>query len=165
MKLFAPLKNAIWVSSLKISYLQNMKKIILLFSICITISCSKSSDPTPASTGKAFTVKIGTIDYATDDVTFLSGGGTLAGISKDTKGSFSIAVFAKDFPLGKAINVAYSPSISFLDDKKVTYITKSGTMTFSALDATKMTGTFALVMVSGTKELTMTEGKFNIVSK
>lgn len=143
-----------------------MRIIIPLFFLWVSMSCSKTTSPTPTSTGKAFTVKIGTTDYATDDVTFLAGaGGTLAGFTKDTKGAFSIAVFAKDFPLGKAIGVAYSPSISYTDATNITFISKSGTMTFSALDNTKMTGTFDLVMVSGAKELVMTGGKFSIVKK
>jgi hypothetical protein len=134
--------------------------IALLFNAC----GEPENDPTPSTSSAAFTAKIGTLDLSTNDVTFLAFS-SIGAIVKDTKGrSFTIAVFAKDFPLNKAISIAYTPSIAYTDENKVTYIAKSGTMTFSTLDNTKMVGEFNMIAVANTKELTIT-GKFNIVKK
>ncbi len=126
----------------------------------LVLSCAKDTSTNPQS--YVFSATLGSDTFVSNDVTLLSAGGTAGLIAKDDKGrSFSVAVFPKDFPLGKAVGVAYSPSIAYNDGKN-SFIAKSGSMTFSALEAGKtMTATFTFVGTSSGTDINI-EGKFDV---
>ncbi len=150
----------------------NFTSFILLFSL-LNFSCSKSATDAAATPAENFSAMIDTEKYS-DNTAYISPalGGTIAIFSKDAKGrTFTVAIFEKDFPLNKAINIAFSPSISFGNETKETFIAKSGTMTISAYEKSstgilnKITGTFAFVGTGGKKDVNITAGKFSVSKK
>lgn len=159
---------------------QFLMLVAVLFATAIQlVSCTKtpsSTTPTPTPTAGKFTCKLGDEDFSAPDpsIAKISFGGTIAVTAKDTKNrTFSMAIFEKDFPVNKEVNVAYSPSISYKDDKGVTYISKSGTMTVSAFtkDAggalTNMKGTFSIVLTAdgSGRDIVVTSGVFDVPVK
>lgn len=143
------------------------------------MSCSKASTtptptPTPAPATGKFVCKLGEEDFSASDpsIAKVSFGGTIAVTAKDTKSrTFSMAIFEKDFPVGKEVNVAYSPSISYVDEKGTTYISKSGTMTVSAYTKdgggalSAMKGTFSIVLTADGRDIVVTNGVFDVPVK
>lgn len=150
---------------------------VLFTTLLSASSCTKtpsSSTPTPAPAIGKFTCTLGEEDFSAPDpsIAKISFGGTIALTAKDTKNrTFSMAIFEKDFPLNKEVNIAYSPSISYLDEKGKTYIPKSGTLTISGYtkDAggalTNMKGTFSVVLTADARDITVSNGVFDVPVK
>lgn len=137
-------------------------------------SCTKSSTATPTSgsTGK-FVAKLDADPFSAPDAYIMPAfGGTIAVMAKDAKGrTFSLAIFEKDFPVNKAVEVAYSPSISYADEKGKTFIAKSGTMTITAYaknssgTVSNLKGNFNVVLTSDGQDINASEGAFDVSTK
>lgn len=148
-----------------------MQSLFLAAVVAITFSCSKSEPEAPTPTPPAaatnegtFTATIGTESFATNDVTLakVSAGGTQAITATGTNGkSFSSAIFPAQFPIGQAVNIAYSSSMTYIGNN-VQYIAKSGTMTLTVMENYKrMKGTFTGVFIAGATEVNIT-GAFDV---
>lgn len=132
-------------------------------------SCT-SKDAVPAASNAPFSAKLGTEVFTSPDAKLMiAASNTIAAFAKDSKGrTFGIAIFEKDFPFNKAVNVAFSPSISYIDEKKAVYIAESGTMTIisytknSAGTVTNIKGIFGVVLTAGVAKITVTDGKFDL---
>jgi hypothetical protein len=145
--------------------------LMLLFTACT--KKSTTSTPTPTPTVGNFTTKLGDEDFSAPDAYIMPAfGGTIAVMAKDSKGrSFSIAIFEKDFPIGKAVKVAYSPSISYTNEKNVAYIAKDGTMTITAYGknssgtVTNLKGNFAVTFTADGRDIITKDGTFDVSTK
>ncbi|MCR6642514.1 MAG: hypothetical protein NVV82_26870 [Sporocytophaga sp.] len=150
---------------------------LFVVSILCFSACKKDKDQSPApatqtSTSGSFVAKIGDDAYSATEVSFIPAvGGTIAAMAKDANGrSFYIAIFEKDFPIDKAVNVAFSSSISYVVSNK-THTPKSGTMTISKLEKNdsgkiiSLKGTFSIVVANSGNEIAITEGAFDVKAK
>ncbi|MFA6150711.1 MAG: hypothetical protein WC716_05280 [Chitinophagaceae bacterium] len=156
-------------------------KLLMLFAALFiaaaqVTSCKKSATtppPTPTPASGKFTATLGAEAFSAPDAYIMPAlGGTIAVMAKDAKGrSFSIAIFEKDFPVNKAVEVAFSPSISYSDEKSKTYIAKSGSMTIteygknSSGTVIKLKGTFSITVVSDGAEIIVKDGIFDVSTK
>ncbi len=135
----------------------------LLLTISI-ISCSSEDEGEPVVTNEgAFTATIDGAAFSSDDITYLSVGGTegIIAYGPDRSTYFSVAIFPENFPVGQDINIAFSPSVSYINGTK-TYIAETGTMNFSILEPGKrMKGTFSMVATSDGDNLTI-QGQFDV---
>lgn len=135
-----------------------MKKVLLLLVSAVVFSftsCSGNDDSSsnPSPTSNFFNATIGTAEFATNDIVLaeVSAGGTQAFIATGANGvSFSSALFPNQFPIGQAVNIAYSSSITYKVGD-VIYIPNSGTMTLEIMENyTRMKGSFSGTFVGGT---------------
>ena len=143
----------------------NLFKIATFLFLTISIiSCSSDDSGAKVTSSKGkFTATINGSAFSSNDITYLPSGTTQAiiayGASKTTY--FSVAVFAKDFPIGQDVNIAFSPSIAYINGDK-TYIAQSGTMNFSILEPGKrMKATFSFIGVGDGDNLTI-DGQFDV---
>jgi hypothetical protein len=157
--------------------IKNLTVLVALFIAASNlIGCTKkdsTSTPTPTTTTGKFTCKLGDENFSSPDAYIMPAfGGTIAVMAKDAKGrSFSLAIFEKDFPLNKTVEVAYSPSISYADEKSITYIAKAGTMTITAYGknssgaVTNIKGNFSVTLTQDGSDIRATEGVFDVSTK
>ena len=143
----------------------NLFKIATFLLLTISmVSCSSEDDGEPVVTNKGkFTATINGQAFSSNDITYLSVGGTEGiiayGAEKTTY--FSVAIFPKDFPVGQDVNIAFSPSVSYVNGDK-TYIAQTGTMNFSVLEPGKrMKATFSMTGTGDGDNLTI-EGQFDV---
>lgn len=146
--------------------------LILALASCTKKTTTTTTTPTP-TTGK-FTAIIGDADNfsAPDAYIMPAFGGTIAVMAKDATGrTFQLAIFEKDFPVNKAISVAFSPSISYANEKSETYIAKEGTMTIteygknSSGTVTNLKGNFAVTLTKDGRDLIVKNGMFDVSTK
>jgi hypothetical protein len=153
---------------------------LIAASILCFSACKKDKDESPApvtpttttTNSGTFVAKIeGDAFSATEANIMPALGGTIAVMAKDSKGrSFTISIFEKDFPVNKAVGVAYSPSVSYAVSGK-TYIANSGTMTIteyvknSSGKVVNLKGNFSIVVVDKGEEIAITEGAFDVKEK
>ena len=134
----------------------------------------KKDDPAPPAnnTGTAvFSAKIGGDSYNAPDSSYILNGASnaIAVFSKDAKGrGFQMALFEKDFPAGKAVGIAFTPSLSYKDAQGVTYIAKEGLLTVTEYGKNNlevvnhMVGTFTATMTASGNDIQITDGKFDM---
>ncbi len=134
----------------------------------------KKDDPAPPAnnTPKAvFTAKIdGDVYNAPDSSYILNGAGNaIAVFSNEASGrSFQMAIFEKDYPAGKTVGIAFTPSLAYKDGKGALYIAKEGSLTVTEYGkndlgvVNHMVGTFAATMTADAKEIQITEGRFDV---
>ena len=145
----------------------NLFKIATFLLLTISmISCSSEDEGEPVVTNEGqFTATIDGEAFSSNDITYLSVGGTegiIAYGGADRSTYFSVAIFPENFPVGQDIDIAFSPSVSYVVGDK-TYIAQSGTMNFSVLEpGTRMKGTFSFVGVNDGATLTITNGQFDV---
>jgi len=144
----------------------NLFKIATFLLLTISmVSCSSEDEgePVVANEGR-FTATIDGEAFSSNDVTYLSVGGTegIIAYGADRSTYFSVAIFPENFPVGQDIDIAFSPSVSYIIGDK-TYIAQSGTMNFSILEpGIRMKGTFSFVGVNDGDTLTITDGQFDV---
>lgn len=137
---------------------------ILLLTISM-VSCSSEEDGEPVVTNEGqFTATVDGEAFSSNDITYLSVGGTegIIAYGEDRSTYFSVAIFPENFPVGQDIDIAFSPSVSYIIGEK-TYIAQSGTMNFSILEpGVRMKGTFSFIGVNDGATLTITNGQFDV---
>ena len=144
----------------------NLFKIATFLLLTISmVSCSSEDEgePVVANEGR-FTATIDGEAFSSNDVTYLSVGGTegIIAYGADRSTYFSVAIFPENFPVGQDIDIAFSPSVSYIIGDK-TYIAQSGTMNFSILEpGIRMKGTFSFIGVNDGATLTITDGQFDV---
>lgn len=143
----------------------------------LATGCKKdatTTTPQPAAGKAVFTAKINGDAYSAPDSSYVlnGAGGTIAVFSKDTKNrGFQMAIFEKDFPVGKAVAIQFSPSVAYRDASNETYIFKAGTMTIteygktSAGSVNHLTGNFSGTVTGKGGDFEITEGKFDVRTK
>lgn len=145
----------------------NLFKIATFLLLTISmVSCSSEEDGEPVVTNDGqFTATIDGEAFSSNDITYLSVGGTegiIAYGGPDRSTYFSVAIFPENFPVGQDIDIAFSPSVSYVVGDK-SYIAQSGTMNFSILEpGTRMKGTFSFVGVNDEDTVTITNGQFDV---
>jgi hypothetical protein len=165
-------KHITFVQTKNKNYMKIKFAIIISMFAILNWSCGSSTDSSATPTGN-FTATINGASYS-DNAAYIgpSAGGTIAVFSTDSKGnSFIISIFEKDFPVNKATSINFSPSVSYTNAAKETYIPKTGTLTITSYEKSsagvvnKMSGTFEMVGVGGKAEVNITAGKFNVSRK
>lgn len=130
-----------------------------------TTSCTKEEEQSTTTDKGLFTATIEGESFTTNEVVLLtiSAGGTQAFTATGTNGkSFSSAIFPSQFPIGQAVNIAYSSSITY-QVGDATYIPSSGTMTLTIMENYKrMKGSFTGVFVSSQNPTLTISGEFDI---
>lgn len=144
----------------------NLFKIATFLLLTISIvSCSSEDEGGPVVTDDGqFTATIDGEAFSSNDITYLSVGGTegIIAYGPDRSTYFSVAIFPEDFPVGQDVDIAFSPSVAYVVGDK-TYIAQSGTMNFSILEpGQRMKGTFSLTAVNDEATLTITNGQFDV---
>jgi len=144
----------------------NLFKIATFLLLTISmVSCSSEdeAEPVVANEGQ-FTATIDGEAFSSNDITYLSVGGTegIIAYGPDRSTYFSVAIFPENFPVGQDVDIAFSPSVSYIIGDK-TYIAQSGTMNFSILEpGIRMKGTFSFIGVNDGATLTITNGQFDV---
>ncbi|MFY0483575.1 hypothetical protein ACI6PS_13335 [Flavobacterium sp. PLA-1-15] len=144
----------------------NLFKIATFLVLTISIvSCSSEDDGDPVITNDGqFTATVDGEAFSSNDITYLSVGGTegILAYGADRSTYFSVAIFPENFPVGQDVDIAFSPSVSYVIGDK-TYIAESGTMNFSVLEpGVRMKGTFSFTGVNDGASVTITNGQFDV---
>ena len=79
-----------------------------------------------------------------------------------------MAIFEKDYPAGKTVGIAFTPSLNYKDGKGAFYGAKEGSLTVTEYGKNNlgvvdhMVGTFTTTMTANAKEIQITEGRFDV---
>ena len=93
---------------------------ILLLTISM-VSCSSEEDGEPVVTNDGqFTATIDGEAFSSNDITYLSVGGTegILAYGADRSTYFSVAIFPRNFPVGQDVDIAFSSSVSYVIEHK-----------------------------------------------